>query len=1009
MCTWSGNVGNVGNDKIDIANLDGDVIAKELLRIAGANESYDIYFALTGKLNIAIFNPNPEYPLLHPTVSYKGESLQNGSVFIRSSDSIVFTVPLPPSPRNDVEHIWTDNLTGSSVNTGTTNTHSVPANGNIDISVLIRIGLQRIPVSIRSTGCTVSSSQLAGDSAGGYFYLESNRSSLEFTATPTVSGAAYYRYKWRINNTEYVTAENTLFRPDPSLGEVNFVACTVTPIIRVNYSGHPLVQLNYSEQKFDRDRRRFVDENNIGKNDYIVSGGTLNISDTTTSIETYLYKWFYSGEIVETSLSGGSRSFPNYAGNTVRLDRLGPYYTVSYPNAVTFTDATPNLNDLGNYISGDNRLQGGVRNFKFTSLEEIIDGKLITEYYWTYTDAAGEHTDTTSDNTLSLINYNFNSSLDVRVVGYGSTYTLNIVKSGFAADSVQVRTYIRKNGADSLVNNMDTLLPGGQVVIKCAGGQLRKYVISVNNTAITINSDTEIEYLVGNFNRHINVVVNTQLSPRTDVAGYRYETTAGVFDVTGDTIAVPNNVYAIKLYPVASPENPFVLFDTVNASLRGGVNTVRLTVTAPDGTTQRDTAFTVFRQPSTELSIAGFVVRAVDPVLRDTIAFNNPADTIRFPYQYTVLHFQVIPTNDNPYVTADNAPYAVTQGTGSHNFTIYAEDVTVTNSYTITYTRLPPSSDTSIEGVLINNRLFTGEDVIEYTVPYETVRITVAGKKKADNQYVTFSGIGGLNLNRGMNEFNFRVTAQDGETERIIRLKIFRELVFLNNTAVENILLDMIAFPDGNVNYETPYEHDTVTIAVRKLIDNLVTVTGEGRYPLKPGDNAFKLVITAQGGAKREISVNIHRKPTSDISTEIESITVAGNDTVFVFNSFPVLLSAPYHLSTVRINAKLSDAGKGASVSGEGTYRLAAGRNEFKIKVTSADGTREQEYDIFISRFSGLYEVKRISYTPNIYGYSELDLSQLYHEITMPYTVAQINFLVEKDPSNENVTVTGDG
>jgi hypothetical protein len=27
----------------------------------------------------------------------------------------------------------------------------------------------------------------------------------------------------------------------------------------------------------------------------------------------------------------------------------------------------------------------------------------------------------------------------------------------------------------------------------------------------------------------------------------------------------------------------------------------------------------------------------------------------------------------------------------------------------------------------------------------------------------------------------------------------------------------------------------------------------------------------------------------------------------------------------------------------------------------------------------------------------------------MPYTVAQINFLVEKDPSNENVTVTGDG
>jgi hypothetical protein len=88
---------------------------------------------------------------------------------------------------------------------------------------------------------------------------------------------------------------------------------------------------------------------------------------------------------------------------------------------------------------------------------------------------------------------------------------------------------------------------------------------------------------------------------------------------------------------------------------------------------------------------------------------------------------------------------------------------------------------------------------------------------------------------------------------------------------------------------------------------------------------------------------------------------------------------------------------------------LAAGRNEFKIKVVSEDLSNHQEYEIFISRLSGLYEVKRMSYTPNVYGYSELDLSQLYHEITMPYTVAQINFLVEKDPSNENVTVTGDG
>ncbi|MDR0734017.1 MAG: hypothetical protein LBF08_08200 [Dysgonamonadaceae bacterium] len=943
-----------------------------------ANFTVDRGAGVTGSLNTQICIGTGEYP--------------NNS-YVSRADAITFRVHGTTQEVPNYWYTWYRN--GVKVDAGLNkNTYIVNGRGDISGYSVKLEAYGEFTFALNNN--TVES--LAGidtfQTVGNrYYYKPAGLRNLTVAVKPservTYQTAAFYN--WSISglvNEQSGTRNFTYSSTDGAfrntfVDEITELAVRSTPLVPFNLNSNTLTSSVSYSGKVLTAANTLIDDTNIpiARNQLIVPGGTVTI----------------------TTDYNGSRVIVNYRGEPINIP-AGTYYTVSYPENVLFAHDN-NANDLGNHIPDDIRLLSGVRNFTFTAPEEI-DGNTVAEYYWTYTDATGVHTDTATDNILTLENYNLHSSLEVRV-NYRLTYTLNVVKSSVVSDDVQIRTYIRNDGTDVLVNNQDTLLPGGQVVIKCSSPQLRKYAITVNNAPVTILSDTVGEYVVGDFNRNISASVNIRLSPRTDVAGYRYETTDGVFDVTGDTTTVPHLIDSIKLYPVVSDENPFIIYDTLSASLSVGANTIRLTVTAPDGVTQRDTAFTVFRRLNPDFSIAGFIVHAIDPVFRDTLTFTDTTD-INFAYEYSILHFEIIPKDNNLYVTADNGYYPIEgSGEGSRSFTIYAEDTEFTDSRTITYNRLPPKSDTSIEGILVNNRLFTG-DTIEYEVPYETVRITVAGKKKADNQHVTFTGVGGLNLNRGMNEFNIRVIAQDGETERIIKLKIFRQLFSLNNTAVENILIDTVAFPDGNVNYATPYEHDTVTIAVRKLIDNFVTVTGEGTYPLQPGDNEFKLLITAQSGVKREISVNIRRKPTSDISTEIESITVAGNDTVFVFRSFPVHLSVPFHLSTVRINAQLSDVSKGASVLGESTYRLAIGRNEFKIKVTSADLSNHQEYDIFISRLSSFYEVKRMSYTPNIYGYSELDLSRLYHEITMPYTVEKINFLVEKDPLNENVTVTGD-
>ncbi|MDR0733319.1 MAG: hypothetical protein LBF08_04570, partial [Dysgonamonadaceae bacterium] len=374
-----------------------------------------------------------------------------------------------------------------------------------------------------------------------YYYKPASSRNLrvEVETGERVAYQAATFYNWNISGLVNGTSEEQTFVygstdsifSNTFVDEITALSVRSLPLVRFNLNSDALLSgISYTG--------KVLRNNLVDGSDFLLINQPIVPGDTVTIKTDY----------------GGERIFANYRGEPINLPTNCSYYVVSPSENVDFAHDN-NANDLGNHIPGDIRLLGSNnRRFVFTAPEEI-DGNAVTEYYWTYTDAAGVHNDTTTDNTLILENYNLHSALEVRVVGYSFTYTLNVVKSGFAADSVQVRTYIRKNGADSLVNNTDTLLPGGQVVIKCAGGQLRRYAITVNNIPVTINSNTETEYVVGDFHQPVNATVRIELSPRTDVAGYRYKTAAGaVVDITGDTTSVPINVKAIKLYPVASPE-----------------------------------------------------------------------------------------------------------------------------------------------------------------------------------------------------------------------------------------------------------------------------------------------------------------------------------------------------------------------------------------------------------------------------------------------------------------------
>jgi hypothetical protein len=121
------------------------------------------------------------------------------------------------------------------------------------------------------------------------------------------------------------------------------------------------------------------------------------------------------GTATITTDHNGRLVINDYQGDPINVSQ-GPFYSVfsggilnsNDLGTITIThDSLPD--DLGNFIPGDTRLVPGVRTFEFTA----HPSREVAKYYWTYSDATGEHTIFTDTNTLTLRDYNLISNLSI--------------------------------------------------------------------------------------------------------------------------------------------------------------------------------------------------------------------------------------------------------------------------------------------------------------------------------------------------------------------------------------------------------------------------------------------------------------------------------------------------------------------------------------------------------------------------------------------------------------------
>jgi hypothetical protein len=239
---------------------------------------------------------------------------------------------------------------------------------------------------------------------------------------------------------------------------------------------------------------------------------------------------------------------------------------------------------------------------------------------------------------------------------------------------------------------------------------------------------------------------------------------------------------------------------------------------------------------------------------------------------------------------------------------------------------------------------FAEQDPI--TIPYDvdSVYLSITASSKA-----TVTGIGFYSIVEGETiTINFQVTAQNGTKGLLYTLYVTREVA-----QTENELEDLYVEVDGERTYLNTLL-DSFTINVNNTTTSIVIggtgpesaqVTGLGTVDLI-NNITYKVVsVKAQNGDTKTYVLNIVKQSDDAI---IKSIQLDGEEILPAFVGNLYTKTVAYAKDRIAILAISNDAK--ATITGNDSYSLDVGINEFVVYATSQAGNKGEEYTIRITR-----------------------------------------------------------
>ncbi|WP_222429929.1 cadherin-like beta sandwich domain-containing protein [Paenibacillus cremeus] len=682
-----------------------------------------------------------------------------------------------------------------------------------------------------------------------------------------------------------------------------------------------------------------------------------------------------NADLSNLTLSAGTLT-PSFASGTTS-------YAASVANAVISVDVTPTVADstASVTVNGSAATSGNAKTVNLnvgantiTVLVTAQDGTTTKSYTVTVTRAASSNADL-SNLTLSQ------GTLTPSFASGTMTYTASVAN---AVTSVDVTPTLADGTASVKVNN-SAVTSGNAKTVNLTVGMNTITVLVTAQDGTTAQSYTVTVMRAASSNADLS---NLTLSAATLTPSFASGTTTY-------TASVANAVTSVDVTPTLADGTASV---TVNGSavtsgnakavnLTVGSNTITVLVTAQDGTTTQSYTITVTRAASSNADLSNLTLS--QGTLTPTFASGTTSYTASVAN--AVASVDVTPTLADGTASVTVNGSAVTSGNaktvnlnvGANTITVLvtAQDVTTTQSYTITVTRAA-SSNADLSNLTLSAGTLTPAfafSTTSYTTSVGnsvygiTVTPTVADSTatvKVNGTAVT-SGIasGAINLNVGTNTITVLVTAQDNTT-KTYAITVTRAAS--SNADLSNLTLSAgaltPAFASSTTSYTTSVGNSVYGITVTPTVaDSAATVkvngtavtsgTASGTINLSVGSNTITVLVTAQDNTTKTYTITVTRAPSSN--ADLSKLTLSSGTVLPTFD--PAVTSYTVSVANsvygITVTPTLADSTASVKVNGastasgqaSGSINLNVGSNPVTIEVTAQDGT-QKTYTVHINR-----------------------------------------------------------
>lgn len=342
-------------------------------------------------------------------------------------------------------------------------------------------------------------------------------------------------------------------------------------------------------------------------------------------------------------------------------------------------------------------------------------------------------------------------------------------------------------------------------------------------------------------------------------------------------------------------------------------------------------------------------------------------------------------------------------GTNVIYVTVTAEDGSI-KVYEITVTRAK-SSNNYLKQLTVSEGSITPEfnkDTLSYniSVPYEIETLTINAQTEVNTSTIEIDGNNNFLVGTD-NKVYINVVSED-ETVRSYVINVTRQ------PQVNNFLTDIVitdndgtryslspTFDKTTLNYEVELSSNIteVNIQVTKQQSSL-TVTGDGKVNISSFPQTHKIIVTSTGGLERTYTI----KFTKGLSTNkyLGFLSVDKGTLVPEFDKYETAYNVDLTEYADDITITATKAEEGQTVFGDGLKTLVAGRNQFKITVTSESGDTNV-YTIFVNANGNV--------TSNVLDSLTVDKGQL----TPAFDKDTKLYSVDLDSSETEITITATG